>query len=59
VGIRKVVGYLNEHGKIYWHEAFYEALQLELHRYKDFLEFQNEHRLSKEALRVDVSVIKK
>jgi hypothetical protein len=53
------VGYLNEHGKIYWHEAFFEALQLELHQYRDFLEFESEHRLSKEALRVDVLVIKK
>ena len=50
---------MDEHGKIYWHEAFYEALKLELHQYKDFLEFQNEHQLSKEALRIDVLVVKK
>lgn len=50
---------LDEHGKIYWHEAFYEGLKLEFEQYKDFLEFQTEHRLSKEALRVDVLVIKK
>jgi len=50
---------LDENGKIYWHEAFYEALKLELHQYKDFLEFQNEHHLSKEALRIDVLVVKK
>jgi len=50
---------LNEHGKIYWHEVFYEGLKLEFEQYKDFLEFQTEHRLSKEALRVDVLVIKK
>lgn len=50
---------MDEHGKIYWHDAFYEALKLEFHQYKDFLKFQNEHRLSKEALRVDVLVIKK
>ena len=49
---------MEENSKIYWHEAFYEALKLELHQYKDFLEFQNEHHLSKEALRVDVLVIK-
>ena len=50
---------MSEHGKIYWHEAFFEALQLELHQYKDALEFQKEHRLSEEALRMDVLVIKK
>ena len=50
---------MDEHGKIYWHEAFYEALKLELHQYKDFLEFQHEHHLSKEALRIDVLVVKK
>jgi len=26
---------LDEHGKIYWHEAFFEVLQLELYQYKD------------------------
>jgi len=50
---------LNEHGKIYWHQAFFEALQLELYQYKDVLKFINEHMLSKEALRMDVLVIKK
>ena len=53
------MGYLNKRDKIYWHEAFYEALKLEFHQYKDFLEFQNEHRLSEEALRIDVLVVKK
>ena len=50
---------MDEHGKIYWHEAFFEALQLELYQYKDALKFINEHLLSKEALRMDVLVIKK
>ena len=45
--------------KIYWHEAFFEALQLEFHQYKYALEFDNEYRLSEEALRMDVLVIKK
>ena len=45
--------------KIYWHEAFYEALQLELYEYKDILKFENEHQLSKEALKMDVLIIKK
>ena len=50
---------MDEHGKLYWHEAFYEALQLELCQYRDVLEFIYEHQLSKEALRMDVLVIKK
>jgi len=45
--------------KVFWHEAFFEAIQLELHHYQDFLDFQNEHRLSKEALIMDVLIIKK
>ena len=45
--------------KIYWHDAFYEAVQLELAEYKDVLEFKNEHHLSKEALKIDVIIIKK
>ena len=32
--------------KIYWHDAFYAALQLELHDYKDALTFENEHQLA-------------
>ena len=42
-----------------WHDAFYEALRLELHDYSDVLHFESEHRLSEEALRMDVLVIKK
>jgi hypothetical protein len=45
--------------KIRWHDAFFEAVQLELYQYKDYLEFEHEHQLSKEALRMDVLVIKK
>ena len=45
--------------KVYWHEAFYEALRLELHQYLDSLIFLEEHPLSKEALIVDVVIIKK
>jgi len=47
------------HDRIHWHEAFYEALRLELDRYLEFLQFENERLLSKEALRMDVLVIKK
>jgi len=50
---------LDEHGKMYWHDAHHEALQLELHEYEDALEFKKEHQLSKEALRMDTLVIKK
>ena len=45
--------------KVYWHAAFYEALQLEFHQYLDALKFVDEHPLSKEALIIDVLVIKK
>ena len=44
---------------VYWHEAGFEAFQLELHEYREFLHFESEHQLSKEALRVDILVIKK
>ncbi|MCL1845616.1 MAG: hypothetical protein FWF77_06915 [Defluviitaleaceae bacterium] len=46
-------------GKVYWHDAFFAALQLELDDYADSLIFENEHQLSKEALEIDVLVIKK
>ena len=45
--------------RIHWHEAFYEALQYELDNYKDYLSFENERLLSKEALKMDVLIIKK
>ena len=45
--------------KLYWHEAFYVALQVEFHDYRDVLSFENEHQLSKEALIMDVLVVKK
>ena len=45
--------------KIYWHGAFFEAIQLELHQYLEALTFVYEHQLSKEELRIDILVIKK
>ena len=45
--------------KIYWHEAFFEALQLEFKDYLDILHFDNEFPLSKEALIIDALVIRK
>jgi len=50
---------LDESNKVFWHEAFFEALQLEFHQYLDALIFDNEYQLSKEALIMDVLVIKK
>ena len=50
---------MSERTKVFWHEAFFEALQLEFHEYQDLLEFEDEYPLSKEALIVDVLVIKK
>jgi len=50
---------LETRDKIYWHEAFFEALQLELYEYKNILQFINEHPLSKEALLMDMLIVKK
>lgn len=50
---------MNESSKVFWHEAFFEALQLEFHQYHDALTFDNEYQLSKEALIMDVLVVKK
>ena len=38
---------------------FFEALQLEFHQYLHALKFIDEHQLSKEALIIDVIIIKK
>ena len=48
-----------ENGKVYWHEAHHEALQLELYEYEDALKYKIEHKLNKEALRMDTLVIKR
>jgi hypothetical protein len=59
--VREEPGYLVEQkkDKIFWHDAHFEAVQLELHEYLEALQFIEEHPLSKEALIVDVLVIKK
>jgi len=49
----------NPSGKIYWHGAFYAVAEAELIDYKHGIQIENEHLLSKEALQVDVLVIKK
>ena len=42
-----------------WHPAFFEAIQMELEEYSDVLEFQAEHPLTSEPLRIDVLIVKK
>jgi predicted protein tyrosine phosphatase len=45
--------------RIPWHPAFFEAIQKELEEYKDVLEFEAEHPLTEEPLRMDVLIVKK
>ena len=46
-------------GKIYWHDAFFDAIQLEFREYAGLLTFEAEHKLNEEALIMDVLIIKK
>jgi hypothetical protein len=46
-------------GRINWHSAFIEALQMELYEYRDALEFHSEYQLTAEPLRIDCVVIRK
>ena len=50
---------MEDQSKIFWHGAFFEALQLEFNDYLDDLEFKEEQALSKEALIMDVLIVKK
>ncbi|MDR2483394.1 MAG: hypothetical protein LBD08_07170 [Treponema sp.] len=45
--------------RINWHQAFYGALHLELDEYRSCLEFETEHQLTAEPLRIDMLIIKK
>jgi hypothetical protein len=45
--------------RIPWHPAFFDAIRLELERYRDILEFDYEYQLTEEPLKMDVLVIKK
>jgi hypothetical protein len=45
--------------RITWHTAFCDAIRLELLPYADALDFDIEHPLTREPLRIDVIVIKK
>jgi hypothetical protein len=42
-----------------YHTAFCDAIRLELIRYKDDLDFDIEHQLTREPLRIDIVIIKK
>jgi len=42
-----------------WHSSFFEAIQLELKEYKQYLEFIYEYNLTTEPLRIDVLIIRK
>jgi len=48
-----------KNSNILWHDAFFEALQLEFYNHQNHLDFIKEHQLSKEALKMDALVIKK
>ena len=48
-----------DHRRITWHTAFCDAIRMELLPYADVLDFDIEHPLTKEPLRVDVIIIKK
>ena len=42
-----------------WHPAFFEAIQMELDEYRHILDFNCEHQLATEPLKIDVVIIKK
>lgn len=45
--------------KIKWHPAFAAAIQLEFKEYQEYLNFEEEHQLTEEPLKIDVVIIKK
>jgi hypothetical protein len=49
----------NKEPRMTWHDAFYQAIQLDLLDYKDDLSFQFEHQLTTQPLRIDVVIVKK
>jgi hypothetical protein len=48
-----------EDKRITWHTAFYDAIRLDLIQYHDVLDFDIEHSLTREPLRIDLVIIKK
>jgi len=47
------------HSKLQWHPAFFQAMQVELIKYRDYLEFKYEYSLTSQPLRIDLLIIKK
>jgi len=47
------------HGKLRWHPAFLQAMQLELFDYREHLEFRHEYQLTSAPLQIDLLIIKK
>ncbi|MBR3316795.1 MAG: hypothetical protein IKG21_03085 [Atopobiaceae bacterium] len=45
--------------KDHWHPGFLGAMELEFREYRRSLDFDDEHTLSKEPLRIDLLIIKK
>ena len=45
--------------KLQWHPAFFQAIQMDLIEYRDYLEFRYEYQLTSEPLRIDLLIIKK
>ncbi len=50
---------MEENQKIKWHPGFYAGIEYELRKYKNALEYESEHVLSKEPIKLDLLVIKK
>ena len=42
-----------------WHTAFFEAIQMELEKYSQGLDFAYEYQLAAKPLKIDVVIIKK
>ena len=45
--------------RINWHQGFYGGIELELRDYRDILDFDTEHELSKQPIRMDMLIVKK
>ena len=43
---------------VYWHQGFFSGMEIELRDYRDVLDFESEHELSKRPLRIDVLIIR-
>lgn len=50
---------MEENKKIKWHPGFYAGIEYELREYREILEFDREHVLSKEPVQMDMLIIKK